>query len=121
LKVTLGQLYQVLLVLKKISNFDLPVKKAWKLFELQSFIKDKLKGFDAERVKLLQKYGVNVINNSLSISNEKREAFAKDLEELFNIEIDIDVPIFLEIEELEGVKLSIADFEILSLFCKKEV
>lgn len=82
-----------------LTNKQLPVKVSYAIAKNVSKIESELKIYNDERQKLLDKYcikdeeGKNKIdeNNQLRISDEHLESWTKDVEELLNIEIEIDI------------------------------
>lgn len=80
-------------------NKQLPIRVSYAIAKNISKIESELKVFNTERQKLLDKYcikdedGKNKIdeNNQLKIADEHLEAWNKDLEELLDIEVEIDI------------------------------
>lgn len=85
--------------LNNLANKQLPIRVSYAIAKNVSKIESELKVFNDERQKLLDKYcvkdeeGKNKIdeNNQLKIADEHLESWSKDLEELLDIEIEIDI------------------------------
>lgn len=104
----------------------LPRKMSYALAKNISKIENELRIYNDERQKLLDKYtvkddnGNNLIdeNNQLKIADEHLEAWNKDIKELLEIEVDIDVHMiklddFLNGEcDLTPAELMIIDYMI---------
>lgn len=85
--------------LSNLANKQLPIRVSYAIAKNVSKIESELKVFNNERQKLLDKYcvkdeeGKNKIdeNNQLRIADEHLEDWSKDLEELLDIEVEIDI------------------------------
>lgn len=85
--------------LNSLTNKQLPIRVSYAIAKNVSKIESELKVFNNERQKLLDKYcvkdeeGKNKIdeNNQLRIADEHLDAWSKDLEELLDIEVEIDI------------------------------
>lgn len=86
----------------------LPIKVSYALAKNISKIEKELDIYNKERQKLLDKYcikdeeGKNLVdeNNQLKIADENLEAWNKDINDLLDIEIDIDIHKFNECDLL---------------------
>lgn len=82
-----------------LTQKQLPIKVSYALAKNISKIEVELKIYNDERQKLIDKYSIKdedgkiVIdeNNQLKISEEHLEAWNKDINELLEIEVDIDI------------------------------
>ena len=85
--------------LSNLANKQLPIRVSYAIAKNVSKIESELEVFNAERQKLLDQYcvkdeeGKNKIdeNNQLRIDGEHLESWSKDLEELLDIEVEIDM------------------------------
>lgn len=88
----------------------LPIKVSYALAKNISKIEKELDIYNKERQKLLDKYcikdeeGKNLVdeNNQLKIADENLEAWNKDINDLLDIEIDIDIHKFNECDLLNS-------------------
>ena len=82
-----------------ISQKQLPIKVSYAISKNIKKLEKELKIYDEERQKLIDKYcikdeeGNNVIdeNNNLKIADEHLKAWNKEINELMDIEVDIDI------------------------------
>lgn len=82
-----------------LTHKQLPIKVSYAIAKNVSKIENELEIYNKERQKLIDKYcvkdeeGNNVIdeNNQLKIADEHLEAWSKDINELLDIEVDINI------------------------------
>ena len=82
-----------------LTHKQLPIKISYAIAKNVSKIERELEIYNKERQKLIDKYcvkdeeGNNVIdeNNQLKIADEHLEVWSKDINELLDIEVDIDI------------------------------
>lgn len=82
-----------------LTHKQLPIKVSYAIAKNISKIERELEIYNKERQKLIDKYCIkdeernNVIdeNNQLKIADENLEAWNKDINELLDIEVDIDI------------------------------
>lgn len=87
-----------------ITQKTLPVKISYAIAKNIAKLENELKIYNQERQKIIDKYcikddkGNNIVdkNNNLQISNENLEAWDKEINELLNIEVDINLHKFKE-------------------------
>lgn len=99
-----------------ISNKELPVKVSYALAKNISKLEKELEIYNKEREKLIEKYSVKdddnktVIdeNNQIKIQDKYLEDWNKDIKELQEIEVEIDIHKF-ELEELNGYSMTPAE------------
>ncbi|MEG2246299.1 MAG: DUF1617 family protein [Peptostreptococcaceae bacterium] len=85
--------------LANLSNTQLPIRVSYAIAKNISKIEKELKIYNSERQKLLDKYcikdddGKNKIDedNQLKIADENLEDWNKEINELLDIEVDIDI------------------------------
>lgn len=86
-------------LLLKLSNIQLPVRTSYVISRNIKKIEKELEIYNEERQKLLDKYAEKNEdgslkvdeNDQLKIPNENLKAWNKDINELLDIEIDIDI------------------------------
>ncbi|WP_290063442.1 hypothetical protein [Paraclostridium bifermentans] len=101
------------MILMDISRKELPIKVSYALAKNISKIEKELQIYNSERQKLLDKYcvkdgnGENKVdeNNQLKIQEEYLKDWEKDIKELQNIELEIDIHKF-KLEELNGYNMT---------------
>ena len=99
MKLTIRKILNDTNSLAAISQKQLPVKVSYAIAKNIKKIESELKIYNEERQKLIDKYcikddeGKNVIdeNNNLKIADEHLEAWNKEINELMDIEVDIDI------------------------------
>lgn len=99
MKLTIRKILNDTNSLVAISQKQLPVKVSYAIAKNIKKLENELKIYNEEREKLIDKYcikddeGKNVIdeNNNLKIANEHLEAWNKEINELMDIEVDIDI------------------------------
>jgi hypothetical protein len=91
--------------LKAISNCSLPIKISYSIGKLiNGPITRELKIYDEQRIKLVTEYGTKDENGGTSVKPDKIEEFAKKLQELLDVEIEIEWT-KIKIEDLGDIKL----------------
>ncbi len=85
----------------KITNIDMPVKKSYELSKFTLVAEEKLKAFYNVHDKLVNKYWEEWKNGRFFVKKENLEKFWKDIDELLQEEIEIDIP-EISIDDLDG-------------------
>ena len=99
MKLTIRKILNDTNSLAAISQKQLPIKVSYAIAKNIKKLESELKIYNKEREKLIDKYcikddeGKNVIdeNNNLKIADEHLEAWNKEINELMDIEVDIDI------------------------------
>lgn len=113
MKLTNKKIVNDSIILMEISRKELPIKVSYALAKNISKIEKELEIYNSERQKLLDKYcikdehGENKVdeNNQLKIQEEYLKDWEKDIKELQNIELEIDIHKF-KLEELNGYNMT---------------
>lgn len=113
MKLTNKKIVNDSMILMEVSRKELPIKVSYALAKNIAKIEKELEIYNSERQKLLDKYcikdenGENKIdkNNQLKIQEEYLKDWERDIKELQNIELEIDVHKF-KINELDGYNMS---------------
>lgn len=116
MKLTNKKILNYAMTIGAISNKELPIKVSYALAKNISKIEKELEIYNKEREKLIEKYSVKdknnqtVIdeNNQIQIQDECLEDWNKDIKELQNIEVKIDIHKF-KLEELNGYNMTPAE------------
>ncbi|CEN87291.1 DUF1617 family protein [Paraclostridium sordellii] len=116
MKLTNKKILKDAMTIGAISNKELPIKVSYALAKNISKIEKELEIYNNEREKLIEKYSVKdendktVIdeNNQIKIQDIYLEKWNKDIEELQNIEVEIDIHKF-KLEELNGYNMTPAE------------
>lgn len=108
---TIGDIFSIQPVLKKIAGADMPVSTAWKVAGLMRAVNEELKVADALRLQIFEKHG-DKDGDNLVVSEEKMASFRIDMDEFMCQPTGVDI-IRIPIEHMGDCKLSPTD--ILSL------
>ena len=115
MKLKNSTIYASMNALNKLGEKDLPIKLAYKIKKNIENINGQLKFINDRRNELIKKYGKDDKIDSSDI--EAIQAFMKDFNEVLEIEEDVDVNV-IDVDELDGIKLSAADLDALSFMLK---
>lgn len=99
MKITIRKILNDTNSLAVISQKQLPIKVSYAIAKNIKKLESELKIYNEERQKLIDQYcikdneGNNVIdeNNNLKIADEHLDAWNKEINELMDIEVDIDI------------------------------
>ena len=116
MKLTNKKILNDAMTIGAISNKELPIKVSYALAKNISKLEKELEIYNKEREKLIEKYSVKdknnktVIdeNNQIQIKDECLEDWNKDIKELQDIEVEIDIHKF-KLEELNGYNMTPAE------------
>ena len=120
MKLTNKKIVNDSMILMEVSRKELPIKVSYALAKNIAKIEKELEIYNSERQKLLDKYcikdenGENKIdkNNQLKIQEEYLKDWKKDIEELQNIELEIDIHKF-KIDELNGYNMAPSELMVI--------
>ena len=109
MQVTLQSLQDSFLSLGKLASADLPVKKAYWLSKIARAAESELKDMEAQRVKLVQKYGTEDEAGNWSVNEDNVADFAAEFGELLAESVDLPGD-KITLDSLgDGLKLSAID------------
>lgn len=116
MKLTNKKILNNAMTIGTISNKELPIKVSYALVKNISKLEKELEIYNKEREKLIEKYSVKdtddktVIdeNNQIKIQDKYLEDWNKDIKELQEIEVEIDIHKF-KLEELNGYNMTAAE------------
>ena len=115
MKLTLGELLNGKPALEKLVNLEISIKAAYKLSRIIRKLNEELQNFEEQRQKLVNQYGEPQENGNVIVTQENMEAFAKELNDLASLEIELDFePVSLE--ELGDVKMKAAELMLIEKF-----
>lgn len=123
MQVSLGQLKASEASIGELSKTVLPIKEAYRLGKFIKKIAGELAEFEAERIKLIQKHGVeDPETKNTKVSDENMEVFIKDFRELTEIDVDLEWDKLNLSGDVLGqeVKLSTQDVLNLEWLCQFE-
>lgn len=108
---TVQQMLNALPVLQKIMELKLPVKKAYKIYNLAKSIEDKRQFFIQEEKKLIDKFNAEILENGNIKFNsaEDQMTFSKEHSDLMNYEVEDLLSIELSFEDLGDVEFTPRD------------
>lgn len=102
-----------------IAKKQLPVKVSYAIAKNISKIEKELKIYEEERLKLLEKYAVKdedgkvvIEKNKIKIDENKRDSWEKEINELLEIEVDINMHKF-KLEYLDNLNMSAEELVLL--------
>lgn len=102
-----------------IAKKQLPVKVSYAIAKNISKIEKELKIYEKERLKLLEKYAVKdkdgkvvIEKNKIKIDENKRDSWEKEINELLEIEVDINMHKF-KLEYLDNLNMSAEELVLL--------
>ena len=116
MKLTNKKILKDAMTIGAISNKELPIKVSYAIAKNISKLEKELQIYNQEREKLIEKYSVKdddnktIIdeNNQIKIQDEYLYAWNKDIKELQEIEVEIDMHKF-KLEELNGYNITPAE------------
>jgi len=115
MNVTLAEIYDMKEPLSRLSKEPIKLRIAFKLNRLIKEVNNNLNMIEEERVKLIQKLGIeDPETGRLSVPDENHKEFQDDYTELMKEKIDLDFePI--NVEYFENIKLTTQDMIRLSV------
>jgi hypothetical protein len=112
MKITLEQAVIGFSALQRIGGEKLPIKLAYTLQRNMRLLQPDVKQYEEQRVVLIKtKYGEKVDEENWKVNPDKHEAFAKEIESLASVEIELD----LRTIDLAGVNMNIAPNDLYAL------
>ena len=117
MKLTLKKLISVKPSMKKLLNQDLPIKISYNLSKLISELNEEYTLFEEKKQLLFIKYGEEK-ENKISIKQENVKTFTKDIGDLLDIEVEIEVT-KVKLNDLGDIKLSPLDMLNLDILIEK--
>jgi len=120
MQVTLGTLYNGWQALAKLSNLDLPARKAYALARFMKDAGNEYELIEKQRVKLVERYGAPDESGNTHVPPANLEPFVTAFNELLSVSVEVYDP-QITIDDLDGAKLSaIAFFSLSWLFDRDE-
>jgi len=108
MKVHLGEIYVSTSVMNKLIDAELPAKVSFRLARLMREMNEALKHLDEERAKLIKKYGKENGDGNITVSEENKEQFVNEFNDLLAEQIDINWE-KMNPEELGDTPLSVGE------------
>jgi len=90
MKVNLGEIYVSTSVMSKLIDAPLPAKISFRLARLMKEMNEYLKHLDEERTKLIKKYGKENGDGNITVSEDNKEQFVNEFNDLLAEEIEIN-------------------------------
>ncbi len=116
MEVTLGQIYASFNLLNRVVDQTLPVRLAWRFTRLIRELNKEYTALETLRDGLVKKYGeaVEGQEGSFRVSEDKREEFMTDFQDLLTETVDIEWELVsVEAPGLESLSLSVRELSIL--------
>ena len=127
MKIKMWQVFKILDIYKRVKELKVPAKTAYKFNKLYIGLNEDSKFYSEELNKILQQYADMEEDGSFKRNAEggiqiKEGQIGNAQAEINNLEnLDVDVPdIYFDIEELDGLQLSIEEFNCMLPFIKEE-
>lgn len=115
MKISNRKIIENMAILGDISRKQLPVKASYAIAKNIGKLESELKDYDKQRQKLLDQYaekdkkGERIIENGqVKFTDENKEKFQKDINELLDIKADVDIHKF-KFSEIENCSFSAAE------------
>lgn len=116
MKLKNGIIYASSETLNKLCSVDLPIKTMYTLKKNCLALNGALEFVDERRKELLQKH---MDENNKWKDKDSEEKFINDFNEVLNIEEEVDIKT-IDFEELDGVRISIVDFNNILFMIKMD-
>lgn len=126
MKITIYELISVLAIEEKISSLKLPIKAAYRLSKILARAHEEQKFFQEKFQEIIQKYGekdaegklISTKDGNISLQKDKIEDCSKELDELYNLEVELPNYSF-SIEDFGELEMSIDDLSpLMSFICE---
>ena len=104
--------------LSKLASCHLPALVAFRLSKLISNINTELSKFDEIKNKLFSQYGsLDSETNQITINEEFRNIFVKEINDVLNETVSIDVGLVkIDLEELKNIEFTAIEMSVISRF-----
>lgn len=126
MKIKMYQVFKVLNIYKNVKELTVPAKVAYNFNKLCVSLDADAKFYEDQVSKILQQYGeknedgsLNADTSGVKIKEEFIETAQKEMSDLWNLEVDAP-DIYFTIDELDGLNLSIEDFNGMLPFIKED-
>ena len=106
MKLSIAQIKNAEPVVAKLLNVELPIKVSYRFTRIAKAFADELKYYEESRMKLFDKYGEDQEDGNRKIKSENEKQFFADLSSLLNEEVDFKFDHKINIDLLDGVKLT---------------
>ena len=127
MKVRMFQVFRILDIYTRVKGAKVPAKVAYKFNKLCIDLDADNKFYNEELNKILQQYANKNEDGSfkrtegggIDIKEDQIETAQKEIDSLYNLEVDVP-DIKFTIDELDGLELSIEDFNAMLPFIDEE-
>lgn len=127
MKIRMYQVFSIINIYKRVKELKAPARVAYKFTKLCASLDRESKFYDTELNKIIQEYSEknedgsvkSSENGGVQIKEGQLETAQKEIDNLWNLEVDVP-DIYFGIEELDGLELSIEDFNAMLPFIKEE-
>jgi len=92
MKIKIGDIVSSIEGVKQLQEINFPVKVSYRLMRLVNKLQTELNSYEEKRIDLIKKYGdAPDEKGAINVTDpEKIALFRKDLQEIFDLEVDID-------------------------------
>ena len=127
MQIKMWQVFKILNIYSRVKELKAPAKVAYKFNKLCASLEGENKFYAEELNKIIQQYGEKEEDGSFKKTADgsgikiKQEVFETAQKEINNLEfLDVDAPdISFTLEELDGLQLSIEDFQYMLPFIEE--
>jgi hypothetical protein len=127
MKIKMFQVFRILDIYTRVKGLKVPAKVAYKFNKLCIDLDADNKFYNEELNKILQQYANKNEDGSfkrteaggIDIKEDQIEAAQKEIDGLYNLEVDTP-DIKFTVDELDGLELSIEEFNVMLPFIKEE-
>lgn len=119
MKLKIREILEAAPILKKVTNFSLPVKASYNIMRNMKKIEQELRPFEESRLQLVRKHGKEDEDGKVSVTEKKLEDFYKDVSSLLEEDIEVDIRT-VKIEQLEEIKLTPSEVQCIDFILEKE-
>ncbi len=118
MKVSLGEIYMSASVMNKLIDVSLPAKLSFRLVRVMRDLNDALKHLEEERTKLIKKYGNDSGDGNITVSEEQKEQFLQEFNDLLSEEIEINWE-QIDPDSMGNTPLTVGDIAKISFLFKQ--
>lgn len=127
MKIQMWQVFKILDIYKRVKELRVSAKVAYKFNKLCGGLENEANFYNEELKKIIQQYGVleedgslkKTLDGGIQIKEGQVEIAQKEIDSLWNLEVEV-LDITFDIDELDGLQLSIEEFNTMLPFIKED-
>lgn len=113
MKIKIGEIVNAKPVFEKLVKLELPFHTVRALGKVIKSVSEELTLVEQSRIDLVKKYGVEDEQKNIKVPPEKMQEFTKEINEIFNTEIEFDAYLTSKHLENENIKLSTQEYYLI--------